>query len=89
MERIRDAEGLTFVHPFDDPAVIAGHGSAGLELLEDVPDLDVLVVGVGGGGLISGVAAAVKATPALDPRDRRRARAGQRRVAGPRARTRS
>ncbi len=37
MERIRDAEGLTFVHPFDDPAVIAGHGSAGLELLEDVP----------------------------------------------------
>ena len=61
MERIRDAEGLTFVHPFDDPAVIAGHGSIGLELLEDVPSLDVLVVGVGGGGLISGVAAAVKA----------------------------
>ena len=54
MERIRDAEGLTFVHPFDDPAVIAGNGTAGLELLEDVPDLDVLVVGVGGGGLISG-----------------------------------
>ncbi|MEA2612923.1 MAG: threonine dehydratase [Chloroflexota bacterium] len=61
MERIRDAEGLTFVHPFNDPAVIAGHGSIGLELLEDVPGLDVLVVGVGGGGLISGVAAAVKA----------------------------
>jgi threonine dehydratase len=61
MERIRDAEGLTFVHPFNDPAVIAGHGSIGLELLEDVPNLDVLVVGVGGGGLISGVAAAVKA----------------------------
>jgi threonine dehydratase len=61
MERIRDAEGLTFVHPFNDPAVIAGHGSAGLELLEDVPELDVLVIGVGGGGLISGVAAAVKA----------------------------
>jgi threonine dehydratase len=61
MERIRDAEGLTFVHPFDDPTVIAGHGTAGLELLEDVPDLDVLVIGVGGGGLISGVAAAVKA----------------------------
>ena len=61
MERIRDAEGLTFVHPFNDPAVIAGHGSIGLELLEDIPELDVLVVGVGGGGLISGVAAAVKA----------------------------
>jgi threonine dehydratase len=60
MERIRDAEGLTFVHPFDDPEVIAGHGSLGLELIEDVPDVDVLVVGVGGGGLISGVAAAVK-----------------------------
>ena len=61
MERIRDVEGLTFVHPFDDPTVIAGHGTAGLELLEDVPDLDVLVIGVGGGGLISGVAAAVRA----------------------------
>lgn len=61
LHRIRDAEGLTFVHPFDDPAVIAGNGTAGLELVEDVPDLDVVVVGVGGGGLISGIAAAVKA----------------------------
>lgn len=60
MERIRDEEGLRFVHPFDDPAVIAGHGTIGLELLEDRPDLDVVVVGVGGGGLISGVAAALK-----------------------------
>jgi threonine dehydratase len=60
MERIRDAEGLTFVHPFDDPAVIAGNGTAGLELVEEIPDVDVVVVGVGGGGLISGVAAAVK-----------------------------
>lgn len=60
LERIRDAEGLTLTHPFDDPAVIAGHGSAGLELLEDLPDVDVVVVGVGGGGLISGIAAAVK-----------------------------
>ena len=60
MERLRDAEGLEFVHPFDDPAVIAGHGSIGLEMLEDLPDLDVVVVGVGGGGLISGVAAALK-----------------------------
>ena len=60
MERLRDAEGLTFAHPFDDPEVIAGHGTLGLELIEDVPEVDVLVVGVGGGGLISGVAAAVK-----------------------------
>jgi threonine dehydratase len=60
LERIRDARGLTFVHPFDDAAVIAGHGSVGLELLEDLPDVDVVVVGVGGGGLISGVAAAIR-----------------------------
>jgi threonine dehydratase len=60
LERIRESEGLVYVHPFDDPAVIAGHGSIGLELLEDVPDVDVVVVGVGGGGLISGVAAALK-----------------------------
>jgi threonine dehydratase len=60
LERIRDEEGLTFVHPFDDPAVIAGNGSIGLELLDDLDDLDVVVVGVGGGGLISGVAAALK-----------------------------
>src|SRR4029450_2819669 len=69
MERLRDEEGLRFVHPFDDPAVIAGHGSVGLELLEDLPDVDVVVVGVGGGGLISGVAAAVKALRAGAPGD--------------------
>jgi threonine dehydratase len=61
MERIRDAEGLTFVHPFDDPAVIAGNGTVGLEIVDDIPDVDVVVVGVGGGGLISGIASAVKA----------------------------
>ncbi|MFI5271399.1 MAG: threonine/serine dehydratase, partial [Ktedonobacterales bacterium] len=52
--------GLTFIAPFDDPDVIAGQGTVGLELLEDAPGLDVVVVPVGGGGLISGVAAAVK-----------------------------
>ncbi|HET7702637.1 MAG TPA: pyridoxal-phosphate dependent enzyme [Candidatus Limnocylindrales bacterium] len=60
LERTRDERGLTFVHPFDDAAVIAGHGSVGLEIAEDMPDVDVVVVGVGGGGLISGIAAAVK-----------------------------
>ncbi len=60
MERIRDEDGLTFVHPFDDPGVIAGNGTAGLELVDELPDVDLVVVGVGGGGLISGVAAAVK-----------------------------
>jgi threonine dehydratase len=59
MGRIRDTEGLTYVPPFDDPAVIAGNGTAGLELLDDLPDVDVVVVGVGGGGLVSGIAAAV------------------------------
>jgi threonine dehydratase len=60
MHRLREERGLTFGHPFDDPAVIAGHGSIGLEILEDLPDVDVVVVGVGGGGLISGIAAAIK-----------------------------
>jgi threonine dehydratase len=60
LERVSEAEGLTFVHPFDDPAVIAGNGSIGLELLEDLPEVDLVVVGVGGGGLISGVAGALK-----------------------------
>ncbi|HET7181711.1 MAG TPA: threonine/serine dehydratase [Candidatus Limnocylindrales bacterium] len=60
-DRIAAEEGLTFCHPFDDAAVMAGHGSAGLEILEDLPDVDVVVVGIGGGGLISGIAVAIKA----------------------------
>lgn len=52
--------GLVLAHPFDDPEVIAGNGSAGLEIFEDLPDVDVVVVGVGGGGFISGVATALK-----------------------------
>jgi len=54
-------EGFTFIHPYDDAAVICGQGTVGLEMLEDVPDLDVLVVPVGGGGLVSGIALAAKA----------------------------
>jgi threonine dehydratase len=53
--------GLTFIHPYDDMKVIAGQGTTGLEMLEDVPQLDTLVVPVGGGGLISGIAVAAKA----------------------------
>jgi threonine dehydratase len=60
VEELRAERGLFFAHPFDDGDVIAGHGTVGLEILEDLPDVDVVVVGVGGGGLISGVAAAVK-----------------------------
>jgi len=55
------AEGLTFIHPYDDPAIIAGQGTVALEMLEDVPDLEMLVVPIGGGGLISGIATAAKA----------------------------
>lgn len=50
MERIQAERNLIMCHPFDDPEVIAGHGSVGLEILEDVPDVDVVVVGIGGGG---------------------------------------
>jgi threonine dehydratase len=58
--RIFGERGLTLLHPFDDPAVIAGHAGAGLELVDDLPEVDLVVVPVGGGGLISGVSCAVK-----------------------------
>lgn len=57
---IGEREGLAFVHPFNDPLVIAGQGTIGLEILEQVPDVEVVVVPIGGGGLISGIAAAIK-----------------------------
>ncbi len=60
MEELRQLHGYTLVHPYDDDDIIAGHGTVGLEIVEDVPDVDVVVVPVGGGGLISGVAAACK-----------------------------
>jgi threonine dehydratase len=58
--RVRDAENLTLIHPFDDPAVIAGQGTIGLELVEQCPEVEVVVVAVGGGGLIAGIALAIK-----------------------------
>jgi len=61
-ERIADEEGLVWVHPYDDPAIISGQGTIALEMLQDHPDLDCLVVPVGGGGLISGIAVAARAT---------------------------
>ncbi len=59
--RLAEDEGLTFIHPFNDEAVIAGQGTLALEMLEAAPDLDALVVPIGGGGLIGGVATAAKA----------------------------
>src|SRR5690606_10782883 len=56
-----ERDGLAYVHPFADPAVIAGQGTVALELLEDAPELDAVIVAIGGGGLISGVALAAKA----------------------------
>ena len=55
-----DDEGLTLVHPYDDPRIVAGAGTVGLEFAQDVPDLDIAIVPIGGGGLISGFAVALK-----------------------------
>lgn len=60
-QRIAGEQHLTFIHPYDDPLVIAGQGTCALEMLEDVPQLDALVVPVGGGGLISGCAISARA----------------------------
>ncbi|HEY2939653.1 MAG TPA: pyridoxal-phosphate dependent enzyme [Gaiellaceae bacterium] len=60
LEELIESTGRTLVHPYDDPIVMAGQGTVGLELLEDVPDVDVVLVQVGGGGLVSGIATAVK-----------------------------
>ncbi len=58
--QMAEEQGLTFVHPFDDAAVIAGQGTIGIEMLKAQPDLDTLVIAIGGGGLISGIATAVR-----------------------------
>lgn len=55
-----EASGKTFIHPYDDPGIIAGQGTVGLEIMEDLPDADVIVAPVGGGGLISGIAVAAR-----------------------------
>ncbi|MEZ4668163.1 MAG: threonine/serine dehydratase [Anaerolineae bacterium] len=60
MHELQAEHNYTLVHPFDDPLVIAGQGTVGLEILEDIPAPDVVILGIGGGGLISGVATAIK-----------------------------
>ena len=64
-QEVAKAENLTFVHPYADPHIVAGQGTIALELLEDVPDLDTIIVPIGGGGVIAGIATAAKA---LNPR---------------------
>ena len=59
--KLAEEQGLVFVHPFDDPLVIAGQGTIGIEMLREQPELDTLVIAVGGGGLISGIATAARA----------------------------
>ena len=61
VKEIQDRQGSYFLHPYDDDGMIAGHGTCALEVLDDLPDADLFVVGVGGGGLISGIALAVAA----------------------------
>ena len=60
-QELQREHGYTFIHAFDDPLVIAGQGTVGLELLEQVPELDMIIVPIGGGGLIAGIATAIKA----------------------------
>jgi threonine dehydratase len=67
LREVERARGLTFVHPFDDATVLAGAGTVGLEIAADAPDVDVVIVPVGGGGLLGGVASAIRA---LAPRAR-------------------
>lgn len=65
--RLAADHGLAFVHPYDDPAIVAGQGTVGLEMMEDRPDIDDIVVPIGGGGLMAGIATAIKA---LNPKVR-------------------
>ncbi|MHA1599935.1 MAG: pyridoxal-phosphate dependent enzyme, partial [Alphaproteobacteria bacterium] len=64
---LAEKDNLAFVHPYDDPKIVSGQGTIGFEMLEDAPDLDAIVVPIGGGGLISGIATAVKSVkPGVD-----------------------
>ena len=74
LEELIESTGRTLVHPYDDPFVMAGQGTVGLEMLEDAPEAEVVLVQVGGGGLVSGIATAVKAMKPDVARDRSRAR---------------
>lgn len=66
-ENVADQEGRILIHPYDDPAIIAGQGSVGLEMLEEVKSLDTLIVPIGGGGLVSGISIAAKdMNPAIE-----------------------
>jgi threonine dehydratase len=69
--RIGAEQGLTFVSAFNDAGVIAGQGTVALEMLEDVPELDTLIIPIGGGGLIAGCSVAAKVHEARDPHRRR------------------
>ena len=69
-------EGLAYVHPFADPEVIAGQGTIALEILDEAPGVDTLLVAIGGGGLISGIAIATKSAKARHPYHRGRAGGG-------------
>jgi threonine dehydratase len=60
LDRLIEETGRTLVHPYDDPLVMAGQGTVGIEILEDLPDANVVLVPVGGGGLVSGIATAIK-----------------------------
>ncbi len=57
---VQKERDLILIHPFDDPKIIAGQGTIGIEILEDLPEVDIVIVGIGGGGLISGIAMALK-----------------------------
>ena len=88
-EELARSRGLAIIPPYDDPRIIAGQGTVGLEIAEDLPGVAAVLVPIGGGGLASGVAAAIRALAPGAARHRRRARArrGRPRVARGRARS--